>query len=131
MDNIDKIVEKYGISSESIRFKLDDWVLVTPPEGVPGLDLVHGCHRKAKDGVMIQWSYCLLSNSDCPGCGAVIPDEIQGLYQMANADCLHMRYPKGWMQQEIARAMRAAVAEWDKHLFITGVGDVDKGCKSE
>ncbi len=124
-------MEKYGSLPQDIRFELDDWVLVrTPeePEGA-GLDVIHGCDRRDLQDTHIAWSYCLPGSAYCPGCNEYMPDEIQGMYQLANMD-VDRRFPAGWMQQELDRSMRRKFREFEKGMFLTGAGYVEKGCKS-
>lgn len=119
-------MEKYGSLPEEIRFELDDWALVSPPEGCDGLDCVHACNRKDKIGVMIQWSCALPNDANCPGCGEYMPDEVQGLFQMANMDG-PARIPWGWHNQEMTRLTQKAYKEFEKALFLTENGAVITG----
>ncbi len=75
---------KYGTVPEDVRFELDDWAIVSPPEGTDGLDCVHAC--KDRCGVPILWSYAIPGDPRCPGCDARMPDEVQGLFALGNMD---------------------------------------------
>ena len=115
------VMVKYGCTDEAIRFEQDDWVLVAPPEGSPGLDCIHGCDREDKIGIKIRWSYQLPGDPECPGCDAIMPDEVQGLFMMANADYV-ARFPEGWMRQEFERAIARNHHMWTKQMFLSGSG---------
>ena len=109
---------KYGCLEDDVRFELDGWALVAPVAG-EGLDCVHGCHRKDKLGIPIQWSYTIPGNPNCPGCDAVMPDEIQGLFQLANMDAARASF--NWIEREIGIAVAKVYAEFEKKL-LTGCG---------
>jgi hypothetical protein len=115
------IMLKYGCTEDQIRFEMDDWALVATPVGHEGLDCVHGCHRKDSIGIVIQWSYAIPGDPNCPGCDAVMPDEVQGLFQMANADYIG-RIPIGWYKQEIERGVAKSFAQLEKQYFLSGSG---------
>jgi hypothetical protein len=52
----------------------------------------------------IGWSFALINDPLCPGCGEVMPDEIQGLWQMGTWDKPSRIW--GYMAQELERQMR-------------------------
>jgi hypothetical protein len=118
-------VEKYGTLPQDIRFELMDWVLVVPAEDPAGkgLDCIHACRRKDKseEKTFISWSYAIPGDSHCPGCGAVMPEEVQGLYQMSNFDN-PARLPAGWLTQSIDREMKRMWLESWKSMSLTGSG---------
>jgi hypothetical protein len=101
-------MDKYGCLPDDVRFELDYWALIVWDENpaTAGMDCVHSCRNGKEAGGMdhIGWSFALINDPLCPGCGEVMPDEIQGLWQMGTWDKPSRIW--GYMAQELERSMR-------------------------
>jgi hypothetical protein len=76
---------KYGCRPDEIRFEMDGWALIPSWNGDGALECVHSCHKGDMMG-MLGWSHAIEGSTKCPGCGAKMPDEVQGLWQLGNMD---------------------------------------------
>ena len=72
------------------------------------------------------WSYQLRGGSHCPGCDAIQPDEIQGMFQMANMDC-PQRLTEDHLKALIAKVVMDTQKAWMKEMFLDGNGFKPKG----
>ena len=112
-------MSKYGVLKEDIRFEQDNWVLVVPPERHEGLDCIHGCNSDTDMvGIYGLRSYALPYHAKCPGCDTKMPDEVQGLFQMANMNGAY-RVPDGYVRQIFERCLKESMKKMKKQMFLS------------
>jgi hypothetical protein len=117
-------MDRYGCCPEDVRFELDNWALIVWDESpaTSGTDCVHSC-RNGKDASGMEhigWSFALVSDPHCPGCGEIMPDEIQGLWQLSTMD--KPARLNGFISQAIERRMRQVSISNMRELCLDGSG---------
>lgn len=87
-------------------FKLGHWEIHAMIENPEVCEIFHWCQRDTDGDDPVHWSYQLPGDEECPGCGAVQPDEIQGLVAMYNMD-----HP---VDEMYGRSVGIDLIQWEK-----------------
>ena len=113
------------IEGGQILFKLRKWEIHAMIEYPEWVEIFHHCKPWEPNEDRVSYSYAIPGDTECPGCGATQPDEIQALAEMHNMD----KPPRVWgrtvmeqfMEQEYNRIYKELRKEL-KDMSLTGDG---------
>jgi len=112
---------KYDLEGSPALFVLGSWEIHALFENSNWVEIFHHCKKYDPEGDRVEYAYQLPYDTECPGCGAIQPDEIQALEQMHNMDRPAREWGKSLIEM-LQEDYDAIYAENMKNHFIRGDG---------